>query len=245
MAQTSIITGQYVCIHQEAATLIQRILAWVIDFILIIIYSMVITGLLTNIMVRVTSGDVAAIIIVIGYLPIFFYPLLMETFNHGKTIGKSIMGIRVMCLDGTEPTKTAYLLRWLLLGVDMLMSGLGLAFIIFSKNSQRIGDMAAGTTVVQTSKKKMPMIIRTPLIQANYFVPTYPEVMNLNMRQISVVEDVLYMEESPLRQQRISQLAQKVIQALGIRPADDNEERLLITIFNDFNYYATSAESSG
>ena len=35
MAQTSIITGQYVRINQQAATLLQRGLAWLIDYIAI------------------------------------------------------------------------------------------------------------------------------------------------------------------------------------------------------------------
>ena len=236
MAQTSIITGQYVCIRQTAATVVQRFFAWVIDAAIISIGLPILIGV---IMAFAGFSETAGIIVAVFMLILIVsYPLYMEILLDGQTIGKSILGIRVMCLDGSTPTKSAYMLRWLLYGIDFLCLGIGLASIIFTKNSQRIGDLAAGTTVVKTVKGKRPIILNYFSFAQKGYVPCYPEAASLSMRQISVIERVLFDENNKLRWQQIQRLGQKVEEYLGIRALDNNTEHFLLTIYNDFQYYA-------
>ena len=83
------------------------------------------------------------------YLPALFYHFLMELFNHGQSVGKMVMRIRVVKKDGTTPGIGDFFMRWLLQLVDLGFSGVGALVILISKNSQRLGDLAAGTMVIQ------------------------------------------------------------------------------------------------
>ena len=62
---------------------------------------------------------------------------------------------RQVLLDGSPPTLGAYLLRWLLILVDTEILTPLVAIITIAANGkgQRIGDIAAGTTVVKTTKR--------------------------------------------------------------------------------------------
>ena len=123
MAQTSIITGQYVEIRQNAATVLQRGIAWMIDFLIMFIASLTLSSPLTLYGFAI-GEDMLILFIFLWLLAILCYPLYMEIFNHGQSFGKMVMGIRVMCLDGSTPTNIAYLLRWILMPVDFGISGL-------------------------------------------------------------------------------------------------------------------------
>ena len=86
-------------------------------------------------------------------LPVIFYTLLQELFLDGQTLGKKAMKIRVVKIDGYQASLADYLIRWFFRIVDIYIFGMGLFFIAFSKKSQRIGDMAAGTSVISLKDK--------------------------------------------------------------------------------------------
>lgn len=83
-------------------------------------------------------------------LPIFFFTLAQELFFQGQTLGKKVMKLKVVHLEGREVPVSSYLLRWLLRIADIwiLFGSIGTLAIILSKNGQRIGDLAANTVVV-------------------------------------------------------------------------------------------------
>ena len=235
MAQTSIITGQNVRIQQTAATVLQRVLAWVIDYFVVSFVSTVLAVIIVAITSAIgeTSGEFLVIILIIA---ISMYPFWMEVFNNGQSVGKMAMRIRVVCLDGTKPSVSAFFIRWVTLVIDIAM---GLAFIIFSKNSQRIGDLAAGTTVVKNPKKRRPELLNAIRYFSKNFKPTYPEASQLTFRQIGTIEKVLDMDYSVERVTYINQLTHKITEMLGVMPNDNNYEHFLITLYNDFQFYAT------
>src|ERR1019366_5299022 len=105
-------------------------------------------------------------------LPMLLYSLVTEVMMHGQTIGKKLMNIRVISLDGGEPQLSQYLVRWMFkafewpffFGYTILTRGSLIVYIIItgffgiivviiiavSKRNQRIGDFAANTVVVNT-----------------------------------------------------------------------------------------------
>jgi len=82
-------------------------------------------------------------IIVLGYY------FLLE-MSGGQTIGKKVMGIKVVAVDGVL-TPGKVIIRTLLRIVDglPLFYLIGIIVIATSQRKQRIGDMAAGTIVVK------------------------------------------------------------------------------------------------
>ena len=127
MAESTIITGQFVRISQTPASIGERLLALVIDYFLIVIYVYSTATLLTEL--RLPSGFTLIFFLCVIYLPILGYSFLCETFNHGQSFGKRIMNIRVVKADGTTPSISSYLLRWLLFPIDGPITG-GLGILV-------------------------------------------------------------------------------------------------------------------
>ena len=172
------------------------------------------------------------------YLPAMFYSLLFEVFNNGQSIGKKLLNIRVVKADGTTPTLSAYLLRWLLYLFDFnLTGGLGLIMILVTKNSQRLGDLAAGTMVVKENNYKK---IQVSLDEFNHlsenYKPYFPQAADLSLEQVNIITKTLD-TGSVDRIKLISQLSEKVAKVLAInKPA--NDEKFLQTLIRDYQYYA-------
>jgi uncharacterized RDD family membrane protein YckC len=66
----------------------------------------------------------------------------------GRTLGKVIMGLRVISLDGKPPTRGQLVTRNLLRLIDAGLIFLPVLLVPFSPLRQRAGDTAAGTVVV-------------------------------------------------------------------------------------------------
>lgn len=65
----------------------------------------------------------------------------------GRSLGKAIVGVRVIMLDGKPPTVWAILLRNLI-RIPELLSGVLLIYLFISEYRQRLGDLLARTLVV-------------------------------------------------------------------------------------------------
>jgi uncharacterized RDD family membrane protein YckC len=92
---------------------------------------------------------------VITIIP-FVYCIIMEAVQ-GATVGKMVLGIRVVKLDGSDISWGQAILRNLLRIVDQLPAAipylLGAVLILNSSRRQRLGDRLAGTVVVCRSSR--------------------------------------------------------------------------------------------
>jgi len=129
---------------------------------------------------------------VILFLPLFFYHLLCETFLNGQSFGKKLMKMRVVKLDGTQAGIGSYFLRWILAPIDIYFTygSVGLVTMLVNGKGQRLGDLAANTTVVKLkaeAKLEDTILKVTPV---NYEVK-FPQVSSLSDKDISLVKEVL------------------------------------------------------
>ena len=155
MAESTIITGQFVRISQTPASIGERLIALAIDYILLGFYVFSTLALFSRI--HLPSDFTMLFFLAIVYLPVLFYAFLCEMFNQGQSLGKRLMNIRVVKADGSTPGIGSYLLRWLLFPIDgPVTGGLGLLVVLLTKNSQRMGDLAAGTMVIKEKNYPFP-----------------------------------------------------------------------------------------
>ncbi len=110
--------------------------------------------LLSAISGEFARGEGAVRINLSGAWLYLFVVLAVEYFvvfeaKMGATLGKMLMGIKVVGLDGQKPSWGAALLRNVLRPVDLLL--VGIVFIIVTSKRQRLGDLAAATIVVEAS----------------------------------------------------------------------------------------------
>lgn len=239
MAQSNIITGQYVRISQTAASAGERLLARIIDSIIVVCYFVGITMLLSVLDVPETG---AYIFFILGvYLPALCYSLLFEVTNNGQTVGKMLLRTRVVNKDGSRPTLMAFLLRWLLWPIDSMM-GIGILAILLSKDSQRLGDLAAGTMVIKLQSYKNIQVSLDEFrhLSTNY-EPVYPQVTDLSLSQVDIIQRCLDSEYSPDRTSRVSILYHKVHEMLGIPYDRRSPEQFLYTVLRDYQHFALEA----
>lgn len=86
----------------------------------------------------------------VGLLAAGALPVLLEWLWNGTTVGKRLVGIRVVSLDGDAISFRAAFVRNVLATVDAAFFYLvGLASMVASSDRQRIGDRIAGTAVVR------------------------------------------------------------------------------------------------
>jgi uncharacterized RDD family membrane protein YckC len=152
-----IVTGEAVALELRLAQLPSRTVAAALDFAVMgLAYALL---LIVTLQVMAPSDPAATTAAVYLMLVAVFlgYPLVLETVLRGRTLGKLAMGLRVVRADAGPITFRQALVRavtGLVLerpGVLLLGSGPALAFLVmlFSGSGKRIGDMAAGTVVIQ------------------------------------------------------------------------------------------------
>ncbi len=103
------------------------------------------------------------------FLVNWWYMVLFEVLNQGRTPGKQIMGLRVVHDDGTPVGWSASLLRNLLRFVDMLPLGYGVGAFVCLQHPlfKRLGDVAAGTLVTYRDVlAQRPVLPQAPAVIA-------------------------------------------------------------------------------
>jgi uncharacterized RDD family membrane protein YckC len=102
------------------------------------------------------AGDLSAGVLLGGlfvalFLVQFAYDVLFETMAAGRTPGKRWTGLRVVRVGGGPVGFVTSALRNLLRIVDALPAFylVGILSVLFTRNNQRLGDLAAGTIVVR------------------------------------------------------------------------------------------------
>ena len=145
-----ILSTQGIRIHQEPASFAARLAAFSIDFMLMAIGWTILSILYDKELFKSLNDTLAIILVVL--IP-YMYPLISETVASGQTIGKRLLHIRVVDLEGGGPKISAFILRWLILPLDVFGSaGIGPLCVFFTKHQQRLGDLVAGTWVVRTQE---------------------------------------------------------------------------------------------
>lgn len=185
MEHVEIQTAQNVAIAFEVAGLGDRVIAALIDYTLLACYY-ILLGFLS------LGLPPSPALFVVLILPPFLYFLACEVFMDGQSIGKRARGLKVVHLDGTEPTLGSYLLRWILRPIELAMTAGAVAVltVLINGKGQRLGDLAAGTTVVKLRKEAgLRDTVFTPLDEG--YTPTFPQVDRLGDADVATAKEVL------------------------------------------------------
>ena len=141
---------------RDTTGVIHRILAFIIDFIFLSLFFFPATYSYSGKWLMTPEDHLWRIFdpICLAFLIIIFLYFIMTEAYLGWTVGKWVMRIRVVDLNGGKIGLRKSVIRNLLRLVDGLpfLSLLGLLLIIFTRLHQRLGDIVAGTLVVKMGK---------------------------------------------------------------------------------------------
>ncbi len=236
MAQIKINTSQNVEIGYSLANLLSRIVAQIIDFAVIISYLFLIFWFLNYLNI---FSDVVMYIV---FLPVAFYSFLMESLFQGQSVGKMLLKIKVVKLDGTQAGLLSYFIRWIFRFADIFIGNgiIGILLIAASKHSQRLGDLAANTVVVNLNRKQDFKYSIFQSLDDDYQLQ-FPEVKHLSEEDIKTITDVLKFHDKE-RSSSSKILLQKTKNAILAKMGTESnmsEHKFLNTIVKDYNYFIT------
>ncbi|HEY7146687.1 MAG TPA: RDD family protein [Streptosporangiaceae bacterium] len=153
---TDVVTGEAVVLEVPLARYPSRLVAQLID---VLLQLAVLLGVLLTVAAGNPSGAVAGAIAVSTLaLVIVGYPAAFETLSRGKSLGKLAMGLRVVGDDGGPERFRQALVRALAAVVEIWLLGGAPALIcsLLSDRGKRLGDVFAGTFVIQERLPRRP-----------------------------------------------------------------------------------------
>jgi uncharacterized RDD family membrane protein YckC len=143
------------------ASPVTRFLAWIIDFLAIMALDSALQSALQ--ITGVLGADFAQAAGILGYFVLSTgYGIVLEWRLRGQTLGKRVLGLRVMDAQGLRLDFSQIVIRNLLRAVDLLpiFYLVGGMVSVFTRNAQRLGDLAANTIVVRNPKIEQPDLDR-------------------------------------------------------------------------------------
>ncbi|MFD7643380.1 RDD family protein [Kitasatospora sp. NPDC059795] len=213
---SELVTGEAVVLGLRAARLPSRGLARLLDA-LVYLTVYFIGGFMVAFGLSAMEGAAADAIAVV--LMVFFtvlLPVMAETLSKGRSVGKVVLGLRVVRTDGGPIRFRHALVRGLVGVIDFgLLAMPAVVVSLFSAQGRRLGDIFAGT-----------LVIRERVPQSHGVVPPVPpHVMHmlgadLVALDLSAVPDGLWLSIRQLLG-RMHELDQPVATGLGDRLAAD------------------------
>jgi len=245
MQTITITTSQNIDIEYEIAGLGERIVARIIDyalFLLIFILGSIILGFSRE----VRESEVYYIVLISIYAALYvFYDLVCEIFMNGQSIGKRVMKIKVISLDGGRPTISQYMLRWLFRIVDftLTLDMCGLITAAVSENNQRVGDIVAGTTLIKTSPRtKMESIVFMPAYDG--YQPLFSSAGQLSDKDVELIHEVINNYIKTGNNVVVYNMAKRVKEHLRIEPPGGMNDMLFLqTIIKDYSHISAHTDT--
>ena len=193
--QLTIRTPEGVTFHLPLAGTVSRFLAWIVDAgVMLAAYQVVRTfmGVL-----GIISSDVSMAVATLTFFVVRTgYAIAMEWFWQGQTIGKRVLGLRVMDMNGLRLQPSQIIIRNLLRAVDSLplFYLVGGIVCLANRDGQRLGDLAANTIVVKSRRAVEPEL--GLILDANRYnsLKAYPHLVARLRQQVAPAEAGLVLE---------------------------------------------------
>jgi len=243
MSNIQINTTQNVNIDIRLASLGERLLAAIIDLIIIIAFIYVMGRIIDGLNLITYGMDTASKMAIYSllFLPAMIYTLASELFFNGQTLGKKVMKIKVIKIDGYAASFGDYFARWIFRLVDIWLLGLtpiiGIISIIVSKSNQRIGDMASGTTVISLKDRHKINHHIIEETQKETYKATYPNVIQLSDNDMRIIRDTFKTAIKSKDQKTIEKLRIKIEEITNTSKEDLTNAEYIKLIIKDYIHF--------
>ncbi|MCB0621729.1 MAG: RDD family protein [Saprospiraceae bacterium] len=243
MQTIEIRTTQNVTIEYELASLRERIFSFLLDFIFLLIVYYVLVAILFSTIEDILISSGFNLYFVYFYMPVFLfllYQLASEALAGGQSAGKKLLGIKVVRLDGREPGLTDFLLRAILLIVDVILTfGVVAALLVGSTaKRQRLGDLTANTTVVRVrSQLRFQLYDILKINSLENYQPRYPEVKRLSEQDMLLIKNAVARHQvfqNRAHTEAIDELVKKLVHLLALSERPPDKIDFLKTLIKDY-----------
>lgn len=272
MSTVRVATNFNIDIEFTAPPFYRRLVAWLIDVIVLIFYIVIISNFMEWFSDQLDHSDennvVRWAVSLLVLLPFMLYHVVLEATMNGQSIGKKIMGMKVVSENGGRPSLGQLIIRWLIRTSDYMMviiiiviamiaeSGARVDFEIYAaviaaivllmvdlilvntRKQQRLGDILAHTVLINTKQKEK--ITDTVFLEvAGDYVPQFPQIMQLSDRDINALKGIIDTSRKHKDYNMAFMAAEKIKSHLNITTHLEPEEFLEV-LLKDYNYLSTN-----
>lgn len=243
MKKIEVTTAQKVIIQYELASLRDRILAFLLDSLImwstIGLVAFIITQIalvwLNNIdLLRVLQSTVLSFIFL-------FYTLASEMITNGKTLGKMIMGLKVVKLNGGIPSADDYLMRWIFRWIDIYTSFGAVSALLISSGdkSQRLGGLLSNTAVVRLRGDYKIQLedLESMFARTDEYEPKYPNVVqftDLDMLNIKELMKRYVRKPNAAHKKLMNDTVNKLVEVLQLEQRPKHNMQFLQSVLKDY-----------
>jgi uncharacterized RDD family membrane protein YckC len=190
------------------------------------------------------------------FSPFIFYSFLMEWINKGQSIGKLLLGIKVIGIDGNQPSISQCAIRWLFLMVDCYLffifaqisvvfailasfgPAIGFILIATTQYQQRLGDIAANTIIVNAKEIEYSIfdtIYGYNTNRKSEYLPMFPQIIKFSDKDMTTVKNLLEKSELQFNDKLAHKAANHIKKILNIE-TQMNDYQFLKQLLQDYNY---------
>jgi uncharacterized RDD family membrane protein YckC len=198
------------------------------------------------------------------FLPFLLYHVFMEITMNGQSIGKKIMGIKVISENGGRPSIGQFVIRWLMRTSDYTLLVIivlipyaqifgpqvywGVAgamallvadlVLVNTQKQQRLGDILAHTVLInakQNERLSDTIFLDVP----EQYVPQFPQIMQLSDRDINALKGIMDTSKKHRDYQMAALAAEKIKAHLKIETGMEPEQFLEV-LLKDYNYLSAN-----
>lgn len=268
MSTVRVATNFNIDIEFTAPPFYRRLLSWIIDMVILIFYMVIATRFLDWFVAEIGRNDENNVTIwavsLLLILPFVLYHVVLEATMNGQSIGKKIMGIKVVSENGGRPSISQLIIRWLIRTSDYTLIIIiilipyaqifgpqvywGIAgamalliadlVLVNTKKQQRLGDILAHTVLINTKQKEK--ISDTVFLEiSDQYTPQFPQIMQLSDRDINALKGILDTSKKHKDSQMALMASDKIKAHLNIQTYLEPEEFLEV-LLKDYNYLSAN-----
>lgn len=245
----------------------RRLFAWAIDIVVQVFYLIValkFLGFVANDMRNDDNNVKIWAVSLLLLLPFLLYHVVLEVTMNGQSIGKKLMGIKVISENGGKPSVGQFIIRWFIRTSDyniviilMLMQYaryfgpqvywgvVGVLCLLITdlvlvntRKQQRLGDILAHTVLINTRQGEK--ITDTVFLDvSSHYVPQFPQIMQLSDRDINALKGIIDTTRKHKDSQMAYLAAEKIKGHLKIETNLEPEEFLNV-LLKDYNFLSAN-----
>lgn len=173
---------------------VTRSIAWAVDLFCISV-AMSAIGTIAGLLGLVSADFAGALMMILYFIISIGYGIAAEWLWRGQTIGKRLMRLRIMDINGMKLQFSQVVIRNLFRFFDALpvFYFVGGAACLLSKHSQRLGDFAANTVVIRTPRISDPDVEQ--LVEGKFnSLRSYPHLMTRLRQNVSPQEAAIALQ---------------------------------------------------